>query len=75
MEVKKQEETKPKVIIPNIIGMTVKEAKALLQEKGLELKLNTNVENSIDNSKTTIVNQTPKQGIKAEDGGYVMVDI
>lgn len=75
MEVKKQEEAKQKVTVPNIVGMTIKEAKTALSEIGLELKLNVDSEDGIDKTKTVIKNQTPKQGITSSTGGYVMVDI
>lgn len=75
MEVKKEEEKKETVLVPNITGMTIKEAKKSLEEVGLILKLNVNSEDGIDKSITTITEQTPKQGLKAEKGGSVLCDI
>ncbi len=75
MEVKKEEEKKEEVKIPNVTGMTIKDAKKVLEEVGLVLKLNVESEEGIDKTKITIKNQTPKQGIKAEKGGNVMCEI
>ena len=75
MEVKKQEEAKKHVTVPNITGMSIKDAKSALEELELELKLNVDNENEIDKSKAIIVNQIPKQGITSEVGSKVMVDI
>ena len=76
MEVKKEEiEAKEYVKVPNITGMTIKEAKTLLEENGLSLKLNVDTEERIDKTTTIIKEQTPKQGITTEKGGYVMADI
>lgn len=40
MEVKKQEEAKEYGIIPNITGLSIKEAKKVLENEGFILKLN-----------------------------------
>lgn len=55
--------------------MTIKEAKKVLEDAGLALKLNVETEEGIDKSVTTIKEQTPKKGIKLEKSGYVMCDI
>lgn len=56
-------------------GMTIKAAKKALEDLGLNIKLNTDIEESIDKSVITIKNQTPKKGIKLESGNYVICDI
>lgn len=56
-------------------GMTIKEAKNVLEDLGLNIKLNTDTEEGIDKTITTIKEQTPKKGIKLETGGSVMCDI
>lgn len=56
-------------------GMTIKDAKKVLEEKELMLKLNVESEEGIDKSEVQIIDQLPKQGIKAEKGGEVMCDI
>lgn len=58
-----------------LFGMTIKEAKKILEEKGLIMKLNVGTEEGIDKETTIIKDQVPKQNIKQEKGGYVMCDI
>lgn len=61
------------VTVPNITGITVKEADKLLKDLGLEIMLNS--EEDIDTSQTIIVNQTPKEGIKINTGATIYCDI
>ena len=61
------------VTVPNIIGMTVKDADKILKDLGLEIMLNSEAE--IDTSQTVIVNQTPKEGIKINSGATIYCDI
>lgn len=61
------------VTVPNIIGMTVKDADKILKDLGLEIMLNS--EADIDTSQTVIVNQTPKEGIKINSGATIYCDI
>lgn len=75
MEVKKEEEAKEFVEVPNITGMTIKEAKKVLEEKELIIKLNVETEEGIDKTVTVITEQLPKEGIKTEKGGTVLCDI
>lgn len=55
-------------------GMTVKDAKKTLQEIGLDIKINNEPE-SYDKAKAIIIEQTPKEGINQEKGGYVVCEI
>ena len=57
-----------------LCGMNVKDAKKILQEAGLDLKINNEPEN-YDKSKTIIIEQTPKEGIKIDKGGYIVCEI
>lgn len=57
-----------------LFGMTVKDAKKVLQDIGLDLKINNEPE-GYDKAKTIIVNQTPKEGIIQDKGGYIMCEI
>ena len=69
LEVKKEnEEEKEDVEVPNLIGLTIKEAKKLLLEKELEIKINENSE--IEDIKS----QVPKAGIKVKKGTAIIVD-
>ncbi|MGN1327816.1 MAG: penicillin-binding transpeptidase domain-containing protein [Clostridia bacterium] len=75
-----QEEEKQEVEVPNVVGMTEKEAKKALEELGLslEVKENTSSEEGedieqVDNSQKLITEQLPKAGIKIKQGTYVIV--
>ena len=54
--------------------MTVKEAKKVLQEIELDIKINNEPEN-YDKTKAIITEQIPKEGIIQEKGGYVVCEI
>lgn len=70
LEIKKQnEEEQQEVEVPNIIGLTVKEAKKVLEDVGLQLEVKESEDSSID----TITNQLPKAGIKTKQGTSVVV--
>ena len=70
LEIKKQnEEEQQEVEVPNIIGLTPKEAKKVLEDVGLQLE----VKESEDSSMDTITNQLPKAGIKTKQGTRVVV--
>ena len=73
LETEKQEE-KEKVSVPNITGMTFKEAKKLLQELELDIKIYNEQEN-LDNLTTVIKDQTPKEGITLRKGEYVVCEV
>lgn len=55
--------------------MTIKEAKKVLEDAGLNIKLNVESEEGIDKTKVIVKEQTPKQGLRGEKGGVVMCDI
>ena len=61
------------VEVPNIEGMTVKEAKKILKELELELKINTETEEDI--SEYVIKKQTPKRGIRVNSGNAIYCEI
>ena len=69
LEIKKdneQEEEKQEVEVPNIIGMTEKEAKKALEDVGLQLEFKKSEE------KETITDQLPKAGIKTKSGTIII---
>lgn len=73
LDVKKDNEdniAKQKVEVPNIVGMTEKEAKKVLEEIGLELEVKENNE-----EQQTITEQLPKAGIKIKQGTAVIAYI
>ena len=69
LEVQKNEEGKEIVTVPDVTGITVKEAKKILKEIGLELKLETEV-----GEEYIIEVQTPKEGISLTKGTGVIVE-
>ncbi len=73
LETENTEETE-KVSVPNIVGMTVKEARNILEEVGLELQINNAPEN-IDETEAIITEQTPGTGIMQDKNGYIICEI
>lgn len=69
LEVTKEQEDKieSKVEMPEITGLTLKEAKKILKEMGLESEADT------DNMEAIIINQTPKKGIQIDLGSKVFL--
>ena len=75
LEIKKDNEEsgeKQEVEVPNLIGMTVKEAKETLENLGLEIEIKEEEENN-SNQEKTITKQLPKAGIKIKQGTSVIV--
>ena len=54
--------------MPNVTGITLKEAKQILKEKGLEIK-----EKEEMNQETVITEQLPKAGIQINKGTKVIL--
>ena len=61
------------VIVPNIIGKNIKDAKNTLEELGLELIINDSTD-SLNTSETLITNQIPEEGIKVYKNSKIYVD-
>ena len=75
LEIKKDNEEsgeKQEVEVPNLIGMTVKEAKETLENLGLEIEIKEEEENN-SNKEQIITKQLPKAGIKIKQGTSVIV--
>lgn len=75
LEIKKDNEEsgeKQEVEVPNLMGMTVKEAKETLENLGLEIEIKEEEENN-SNQEQTITKQLPKAGIKIKQGTSVIV--
>ena len=68
LEVKKQQEEKELVEMPNVIDLKYTEAKKLLNEFGLEVSKDIELNND-----SVIVEQIPKKGIKIEKGTKVVL--
>lgn len=70
LEIKKDEETIiEEVIMPNITGLSIKEAEEILQELGLEIE----IKEGTDKENTIIKEQTPKEGIKLNRGSKIFI--
>ena len=52
--------------------MTINEAKKVLEELELNIKIDNEQEN-LDKSKTIIIEQTPKEGIKVNKGSKIII--
>lgn len=68
LEVQKEEESVNIVEMPNITGMTLKEAKEVLKELGLEYSVQ-----GEENVDSIITKQVPNQGIQINEGTKVIV--
>ena len=67
------------VTVPNLVGLSIKEAEKTVKELGLEISfeniLNNTEENkeSLDKENTIIKEQTPTEGIKINKGNKIFV--
>ena len=64
------------VSVPNVIGVSIKEAEKILKELGLELNIEGITEENketLDKEKTIIKEQTPTEGIKINKGNKIFV--
>ncbi len=77
LEIKKDnqdEEEKGEVKVPNLIGLTRKEAKKMLEEVGLLIETKESLKTNLGEDDETIKSQLPKAGIKIKQGSTVYVD-
>ena len=73
LEVQKQESVEDiveEVTVPNITGLSIKEAEKVLKELGLEINID---ENGVDKENTAIKDQIPKEGIKVNKESKIIV--
>lgn len=68
-EIEKAEE----VMVPNLIGLSIKEAENILKKTGLELVVSGITEENLDKENTIIKEQTPSEGIKVNKGNKIFV--
>lgn len=66
-------EVKEEIEMPDLLGKTLEEAKKLIQENGLEMIIQNEIE-GIDLNNTIVKNQTPKAGIKINKGNKVYIE-
>ena len=77
LEIKKDnqdEEEKGEAEVPNLIGLTRKEAKKMLEEVGLLIETKESLKRNLGEDDETIKSQLPKAGIKIKQGSTVYVD-
>ena len=66
-------ETVEQVTVPNIVGMTIKEAEKTVKELGLELSFE-NFSGEVDKENTNILSQTPTEGITVNKGSKIFIN-
>ena len=69
-------EIKEEIVVPNITGLSIKEAEKILKEIGLELSIEGITEENketLDKENTIIKEQTPTEGIKINKGNKIFV--
>ena len=65
---KEGEENKNEVCVPDLIGKTIKEAKEILKEKNLEIKVDENIDQNLE-----IIRQIPEKDINVLEGTSIVV--
>ena len=73
LEIQKQEsedDLAEEVTVPNITGISIKEAEKVLKEKDLEINID---EEGVDRENTIIKEQIPKEGIKVNKGSKMII--
>lgn len=77
LEIKMDDETKieniEQVEVPEVVGMSLKEADKVLKEAGLEMHIEDQTE-EIDKANTAVKLQTPSKGIMVKKGSNVFVE-
>lgn len=66
------EEETPLIEIPNVVGMSIKEASKILKENKLEAKMED--QEGLDTENTTVKKQTPSAGIAVKSGNNVYLE-
>lgn len=61
------------VQVPNVEGMSIKDAEKIIKEIGLELSIQNEVEN-MDKENIVVTNQTPKQGITINKNTKIYIE-
>ncbi len=70
----KEEDVKKQVEVPNVEGLTIKEATKILKNLNLSLQIENKTEN-LDTENTVIKEQIPKKGIKIYEDSKVIIKI
>ena len=70
-------EIKEEVEVPNIMGLSIKEAEKILSEKSLKVSIEGITDENkgiLDKENNIVKEQTPKAGVKIKQGSNVYVD-
>ena len=72
LEVSKNEteDDMEEIIVPNITGLSIKEAEKIVKEIGLDIRIE---DNEVDKENTVIKEQIPKEGIRVNNGSKIIV--
>jgi len=70
----KEEDKKKQIEVPNVEGITIKEAVKKLNEVNLSMQIENEPEN-LDKENTIITTQVPKQGISVYEGTKILIKI
>ena len=68
-----QDEQKQEIEVPNIEGKSLKEAESIIKENNLQIVIS-NEEEGMDKETTIVKQQTPKAGIKVNEGNSVYIE-
>lgn len=66
-------EVTEQVVVPNIEGLSIKEAEKIVKELGLEISVNSEPED-LDRESTIILQQIPKEGVVVNSGSRIYVE-
>lgn len=78
LEVKKEakeDDEIQEVEVPNLVGLTIKEAKEALKEINLEIEYEKSEDEEIKESEAIISEQLPKKGVKIKQKNKIIVQI
>lgn len=71
LEIDSSEEEKEKIKMPNVVGMTIDEAKKVLEENGVQYK----IEGDSETSDNIIKSQIPEEMVIIEKESIVILNI
>lgn len=66
-------EVTEQVAVPNIEGLSIKEAEKVVRELGLEIDVN-NEPDELDKENTIILQQIPKEGVIVNSGSKIYIE-
>ena len=69
-----EEEIKAIVEVPNVVGLTYKDAKKKLEENGLQIQYKNEANYKPEHAETVITSQIPIDGVKVLQGGIVIIE-